>query len=296
MMSSQYQVKITKEQYQMVELSEASTRSSVLLCPERGGIALQCRLNGYELFYLDEATFLDPSANIRGGNPILFPISGPVEDGEYEWDGRTYRMKQHGVARTEAWEIADTSESNGASVTLRLRSNERTLEAFPFQFELLFTYTLKNGALTIDQEYRNLSDRNMPMYPGFHPYFATNRKNIPYGTDATTYLDYNDHAEKPFHGALDLDGMPESAALLNAVKPEISFPLDSGITVMLSYSDSFKYVVLWSVEGKPFVCVEPWMALGGELNLNRQAELVLVPAGETVPAQLTIQASHTKNS
>ena len=82
-MASQYQVSIYKETYQMVELNESSTRSRVLLCPERGGIALQCRLNGYELFYLDEASFLDPQANIRGGNPVLFPISGQLENGRY---------------------------------------------------------------------------------------------------------------------------------------------------------------------------------------------------------------------
>ncbi|SDT00547.1 Galactose mutarotase [Paenibacillaceae bacterium GAS479] len=291
-MSSQYQAKVFKETYGMVELVEASTRSSVLLCPERGGIALQCRLNGYELFYLDESTFLDPTANIRGGNPVLFPISGPLENGEYEWEGNRYRMNQHGVARTEAWEIVDTAEKDSASVTLRLRSNERTLEAFPFQFELLFTYTLKDGQLTIDQEYRNLGDRDMPMYPGFHPYFATTRKNIAYGTDASRMLDYNDHAEKPFEGNLDLNNMKESAALLDARKPEISFQLDSGITVTLAYSEAFKYIVLWSVEGKPFVCVEPWMALAGELN--RREELVIVPAGEMVPAQLSIRASHER--
>ncbi|QJC54517.1 aldose epimerase [Paenibacillus albicereus] len=274
----------------MVELSEASTRSRVLLCPERGGIALACRLNGYELFYLDEATFLDPSANIRGGNPVLFPISGPVAGGEYEWEGKRYAMKQHGVARTEAWRIADTSEDGVASVTLSLSSSERTREAFPFDFELRFTYELKEGRLSIRQQYRNLSDRAMPMYPGFHPYFATSAKDLPYATDAKRYLDYNDGQVKPYEGRLDLGPMQESAALLDASRPEISFPLDSGITVTMAYSEAFKYVVLWSVPGKPFVCVEPWMALPGELE--RREELVQVPPGGETEAFLTLRAAH----
>ncbi|MGN7457286.1 aldose epimerase [Paenibacillus pasadenensis] len=289
-MSSRHQARMYKEAYEMVELSEASTRSRVLLCPERGGIALECRLNGYELFYLDEATFLDPSANIRGGNPVLFPISGPVAGGEYEWEGKPYAMKQHGVARTEAWQVAETSEDGAASATLVLRSSERTRAAFPFDFELRFAYALKDGELTIRQQYRNLSDRAMPMYPGFHPYFATSAKDIPFATDATRYLDYNDGQVKPYEGRLDLGLMQESAALLDARRPEISFPLDSGITVTLAYSEAFKYVVLWSVPGKPFVCVEPWMALSGELD--RREELVQVPPGGEIEAVLTLRASH----
>ncbi|KKC48000.1 aldose epimerase [Paenibacillus sp. D9] len=290
-MSYQYEVKTYKEKFEMVELTEAATRSRVLICPERGGIALQCRLNGYELFYLDEATFLDPEANIRGGNPVLFPISGQLANGEYEWNGRKYRMRNHGVARTEAWEIAGISDDREASVTLRLRSSERTLEQFPFEFELLFTYTLKNGELSISQQYRNLSDSPMPMYPGFHPYFAADAKNLSYRTDATRYLDYNDGQEKPYEGSLDLGSMKESAALLDAEAPEIAFKPSGNLAVRMRYSGSFRYVVLWSVEDKPFVCVEPWMALNGELN--RQEELVLVQPGEPVEAELVIGASHT---
>ena len=124
-------------------------------------------------------------------------------------------MRNHGVARTEAWEIVDTTDEQEASVTLRLRSNERTMEQFPFRFELLFTYTLRNGELIISQKYTNLSESPMPMYPGFHPYFASDFKEIAYKTDATRYLDYNDMEEKAYTGSLDLEGMKESAALLN---------------------------------------------------------------------------------
>ncbi|AJY74481.1 aldose epimerase [Paenibacillus beijingensis] len=284
-MSTNYRVAIYKEQYTMVELVEEDSRSSVTICPERGGIAIQCRLNGYELFYLDKETFLDPEANIRGGNPVLFPISGQLEDGQYEWNGTTYTMKNHGVARTEPWEIVETSFDGRASVTLKLTSSAKTKEQFPFDFELLFTYTLRGGELLIEQQYRNLSDTPMPMYPGFHPYFATNEKNIAYKTDATRYLDYNDMIEKKYEGALNLEGMKESAALLDPVKPEISFELSDAVNVRMKYSDLFKTVVLWSVDGKPFVCVEPWMALTGELN--RRDELVFVEPGDAVEAELT---------
>jgi len=271
--------------FPLYRLTENSTDSSIVVCPERGGILIGCRLQGQELFYLDRETFLNPHTNIRGGNPVLFPIAGQLRGGEYEWNGKTYRMKNHGVARTAAWEVAGTSVGDGASVTLVLRSGAETLAAYPFEFELRFTYRLKDGILSIEQSYANLSGEEMPMVAGFHPYFATESKNLAYGTDATRLLDYNDNEEKPFDGFLRLEGMVESAALLDAGKPEISFPLAEGRNVRLTYSEQFRYVVLWSVEGKPFVCVEPWTALNEALNDKKG--LLRVAPGDTLELSMT---------
>ncbi|MCQ6562461.1 aldose epimerase family protein [Paenibacillus mendelii] len=283
----QYEVRKHDETYTLYTLTEAATDSSVTICPERGAIAISCRLNGEELFYLDEATLIDPEANIRGGNPILFPISGQLVDGRYEWDGVTYPMRNHGVARNRPWEFVSLSEEGEAALTLRLCSGEATRIEYPFDFELLFTYALKDGALQIRQSYRNLSESSMPIYAGFHPYFKISSKRIAYGTDATQILDYNDQVVKPIQGEIDMDGLQESVALLDATEPAISFPGPEGQgTVRMTYSDVFKYVVLWQVEGKPFVCVEPWMALTAELN--RKEELQMIPAGQTLEAELTI--------
>ena len=283
--NDQYEIRAYTDGYPLYELHEKRTDSSFTICPERGGIVIGCRLRGQELFYLDRDTFLNPEANIRGGNPVLFPIAGQLVGGEYEWNGKTYRMKNHGVARTSAWEVVGTSSENDASITLALRSNAETTAAFPFEFELRFTYRLKDGVLTVEQRYENKSGEPMPMVAGFHPYFATESKNLAYGTDATRMLDYNDKREKPFDGSLDLAGMVESAALLDARKPEISFPLAAGRHVRLTYSEQFRYVVLWSVEGKPFVCVEPWTALNEALNDKKG--LLLVEPGTALELTLS---------
>ncbi|UVI30828.1 aldose epimerase family protein [Paenibacillus spongiae] len=286
----QYEVLKHDSTYTLYTLTEAATDSSVTICPERGAIAISCRLNGEELFYLDEATFIDPEANIRGGNPILFPISGQLVDGRYEWDGVTYSMRNHGVARNRPWEVVSLSEEGEAALTLRLRSSEDTRIEYPFDFELLFTYALKDGSLQIRQSYRNRSESSMPIYAGFHPYFRIGSKRIAYGTDASRFLDYNDHVIKPIHDEIDLEGLKESVALLDASERAISFPGPEGQgVVQMTYSDVFKYVVLWQVDGKPFICVEPWMALNAELN--RKEELQLIPAGESLEAELAIRYS-----
>lgn len=129
----------------------------------------------------------------------------------------------------------------------------------------------------------------MPIYAGFHPYFATTVKDLEYATDATRYLDYNDGETKAFTGKLDIGPLQEAVALTDAKAPHISFVLpELGRKVVLEYSDVFRYVVIWTAAGKDFVCVEPWMALNGELH--RGEELVMVPAGETLKARLTIRS------
>lgn len=281
-----YHIDQQTDGFPLYVLKEANTDSAVVICPERGGIVTSCRLQGTELLYLDRETFLNPQANIRGGIPILFPIAGQLVNGEYEWNDHTYQMKNHGVARIFPWEVVATNTEDSACITLSLHSNAETLAVYPFAFELRFTYRLKDGILSIEQQYMNHSEQAMPMVSGFHPYFATEGKNLIYGTDATKMLDYNDKQVKPFDGSLQLEGKVESFALLDASKPEITFPLSQRRSVQLTYSEQFRYAVLWSVEGKPFVCVEPWTALNEALNDKK--ELLVVAPGETLDLQLNI--------
>ncbi|RXZ79135.1 aldose epimerase [Paenibacillaceae bacterium] len=283
---SNFKINVLEDTYTIYELVEESSSSFVRICPERGAIATELTLNGQSLFYLDRDTFLNPDANIRGGNPILFPICGQLNDTQYEWNGQTYTMKNHGVARTAAWEVTATSTDGQASLELRLRSDDTTLASYPFEFELVFTYVLQDGKLRIDQRYCNRSDEAMPVYAGFHPYFNADSKSLVYATDATDYYDYNDEKVKAIEGAIDLNGLVESVALLDAKQPSITFPVSDSCTVTMNYSDIFKYVVLWSVEGKPFVCVEPWMAKTNELN--NKTELPIIEAGQELNAWLTI--------
>ncbi|MBM7568981.1 aldose epimerase [Paenibacillus sacheonensis] len=281
-----YEVKQHEDVFPLYTLKDAETSSSVTICPERGAIAISCKLHGEELFYFDRATFVDPQTNIRGGNPVLFPICGQLVDGQYEWKGETYAMRNHGVARNRPWEVVSVSEDGEASLTVRLRNTDSTLAEYPFAFELLFTYALVDGELRIRQSYRNLSIRSMPFYAGFHPYFRAESKNLVYDTDATKYLDYNDNAVKPIEGSISLEGLKESVALLDASARRIAFPGPEGGTITLSYSDAFRYVVLWQVNGSPFVCVEPWMALNSALNTRD--ELPELEAGGQLALELAI--------
>ncbi|WP_416147508.1 aldose epimerase [Salipaludibacillus sp. HK11] len=284
-----YDVKeLFDQQYKVYELSDRGTNSWVKVAPERGGIVYSYGVAGEELLYLNEETFYQTDKNVRGGIPILFPISGQLTDGTYEWEGKTYEMSNHGFARNAAWEVVGRDRKNGASLTLKLVSNEQTKKSYPFEFEVLFTYVLENGKFTIQQEYKNTGAWAMPMYPGFHPYFKTSGKDLAYETDATTYVDYNDGEKKEFTGRVDLTDLKESVVLIDPKQRHISFqPCATIKKIRLNYGESFKYVVLWTEKGKEFVCVEPWMAKTDELN--RKEELLMIPAKDSLKTEFSIE-------
>jgi galactose mutarotase-like enzyme len=270
------------------ELIDSENTSWLKVVPERGGIIIGFGVDGDEVLFLNKETLYDTEKNIRGGIPILFPISGQLENGEYEWNGHVYQMKNHGVARNQPWEVIETkTEEKQASIALGFKSNEETRRSYPFDFEVIFTYTLAKNQLTIDQQYKNHSDSDMPIYAGFHPYFKTTSKDLNYETDAKTYLDYNDMKINEIPGSLDLTNKKESFVLLDAKKSEISFGLpDLKKTISMTYGNEFKYIVLWTEKDQEFVCVEPWMAKTNELN--QKEELVLIQPNEVLKTTVNV--------
>ena len=265
--------------FDVIVLTEEASNSKAVICPERGGILIQLTLHGEEILYLQEDTFADPSKNIRGGNPILFPICGPLPDNEYTLDGKTYTMKQHGFARNKAWEVVEYSETK---VTLQLKDDEETRKQYPFEFCLQFTYELKDGKLSIHQIYENLSSSTMPFYAGFHPYFIGNHAQSEYTIPSDQYLDYSDYQTKAYTCKLNELQIFDSKLFSNLKDSEANFKNDR-YSLKVQYSNQFTWAVVWSEKSDEYICLEPWMA--GPLGFDNNTGVVQLPAGEKLLAE-----------
>ncbi|MBM7539960.1 aldose epimerase [Amphibacillus cookii] len=262
-----------KQMFAMYQLSNEEGTSWITVCPERGGIIIGYGTKGQEKLYLNEETLYDRKQNIRGGIPILFPISGQLPNGQYQWDDKHYHMPNHGLARIHPWEVIETyADEEKAFISILFESSIGTKEAYPFDFEVIFTYTLKEDQLFIYQTYRNVGSAPMPIYPGLHPYFKANSKLVSIDTDAKTYYDYNDDQTKDFTGQIDLEKLKEAVVLENK-RAAVDAKFDD-VDVHIEMGKDFRYTVLWSEQGKEFVCVEPWTAKTGELG--HQDELIIV--------------------
>lgn len=280
-----FEIKEYEDKYKIYELIDAESNSYVKVCPERGGIIIGLGINDTEMLYLDKDTFYDLNSSIRGGIPILFPLCGQLPEGKYELNGFEYSMKNHGLARINNWQVIDKSTGDSASITIKFESDDNTKKSYPFDFEFILKYSLKGSKLNISHEFKNKSDNIMPMSIGYHPYFNVKDKNsVYYHTNATKLLDSNDMKIKPYSREnIDISESVESKLLLDHIGNTFSFNLkDLNRKVTFNYDHYFKYMVVWSVIGKDFICVEPWSAQNSSLytkkdliNINPNEELTM---------------------
>ncbi|WP_026884598.1 aldose epimerase [Clostridium akagii] len=285
-----FDVKNYEDKYKIYELIDSEKKSYIKICPERGGIIIGFGVNETETLYLDKKTFYDSSSNIRGGIPVLFPLCGQLPNGKYELNGTQYSMKNHGLARINKWEVIDTSVKDNASITIKFQSDELTKKSFPFDFQVIFKYTLKGNELTISQQFENKSNIDMPMSIGYHPYFkAESKDDIFYDTNATEFLDNNDMKIKPVSKEnINISKSVESKILLNHTGKSFTFKLnDLNRTFTFTYDKLFKYIVLWSVIDSDFVCVEPWSAKNSSLSTKQ--DLIYVKPNDKLDFSISLK-------
>ncbi|MFL6547428.1 MAG: aldose epimerase, partial [Povalibacter sp.] len=181
-----------------ITLNDPAAKSSASIAPERGAIVTSFKVAGRELLYLDAATFEDPSKNVRGGIPILFPSPGKLVNDSWAIDGHKGSMKQHGFARTQAWTVLTSSDHQ---VSLQLLSDQATLEQFPFPFAATLNLELVGTRLRLSMAIENTGTEVMPFGLGYHPYFkVTDKSHASIETDATQQFDNLTKSTGPFRG------------------------------------------------------------------------------------------------
>lgn len=251
-----------------------SGNATVYVAPGRGGMATRFFVGERPVFYLDEATLLDTTKNVRGGAPVLFPSPGKLE-GDAWTNGK---MGQHGFARNMAW---DVSEKTDDAVALRLVPSDATRAVYPWDFAASYTYRLNGPTLRIEQRFENYSEKPMPFGAGFHPYFEvkqSDKAHVRVPTQAKRAFDNTTKKEIDL-GAIDLTAKEVDLHLIGHGGPAAALELRDG-RVDVRCSPEFKRWVVWTLEGKDFVCLEPWTAPGNALNSG--TDLLFAPRGEVV--------------
>jgi galactose mutarotase-like enzyme len=251
---------------ELLTLSEESTATQVVIAPRRGALVTSFVASGRELLYLDRATLNDPTTNVRGGIPILFPAPGKLEADTWRTAGQSGQMKQHGFARNLPWAVLEGATTSGAAATLCLQSNPTTLSQYPWAFRAELSFALAGQRLRISARVHNQSSTTMPFALGYHPYFlVTDKRGVRIDTRATRAFDNVTKQTQPFRG-FDLDSSEVDLHLLDHGSSASALHFADGSQISLSGSGDFTHWVVWSLAGKDFVCLEPWTAPGNALN------------------------------
>ncbi len=258
----------SREGLQTVVLSHAGASSRLEVVPGRGGICTRFEAAGVPFLYLDEESLRDESRNVRGGIPVLFPISGRLPDDRYLSQGRPFRLTQHGFARSSRFSVLSTSATEAeASVTLSLRDSDESRALYPYAFEFRLTYLLRQAALTVTAEIENRSSSPLPHQLGFHPYFfvpLASKAKAAVGTRAQVAYDNRSRKTDAFLAPDFAEGEVD-VHLLDHREPETKLSRGALPGVTLEMSEAFRCLVLWTLPGKEFICVEPWVSGAGAL-------------------------------
>ncbi len=272
-----------------VVLRDEQADATAELLPERGALISRFDVAGDALLYLDEATVADRSKNVRGGIPLLFPTAGKLPEGRYGWDGRSYALPQHGFARTRAWTVESAvADERSARVRCRLEADDATRAVFPFQFSAALEIVLAGGALTVAFDLHNSGDWPMPLHYGLHPYFRVpdgEKAETRVETRATRAFDNRTGNTGPL-GPMDFSAEELDLHLLDHPAAGTVLHRGSERPVCLEWSEAFKTLVLWTVAGKDFLCVEPWTAPAGALATR--TELIELAPGTSRRLELRI--------
>lgn len=285
-----FAIAIKQEQYTTYTLSNSETGASLEVVPERGGIVTRWKVNDRDILYLDAERFANPSLSVRGGIPILFPICGNLPDNVYTYNGQQYTLKQHGFARDLPWAVVDQVTQDRGSLVLSLTSNDQTRAVYPFDFELVFTYTLHNGTLATHQRYTNHSQVAMPFSAGFHPYFqVADKTQLEFDIPGDRFLDQRTQTVHPFSGNFDFEQDEIDVALLDVSRQSATvIDRQKSLRLTLEYSNTFSTLVFWTIKGKDYYCLEPWTAPRNALNTGEH--LLYLDPGATMETVFNMNA------
>jgi galactose mutarotase-like enzyme len=287
-----FAIAVKQNQYLTYVLEDKASLSRLEVVPARGGMVTRWKIQGQNILYLDEGRFANAELSVRGGIPILFPICGNLAGNRYVEAQKSYELKQHGFARDLPWDVTEQTTDSCASLTLVLKSNGQTLSVYPFDFQLTFTYQIQDTRLLIRQQFSNHSSKKMPFAAGLHPYFwVKDKTQLSFEIPASEYQDQHTLEVSPFTGGFDLareeidvifPALTGSSATLNDQKRRFK--------IEINYSDLYSKLVFWTVQGKEYVCLEPWTA--GRNALNTGESLTYLEPGDTCEGTVEMIYSH----
>ena len=222
----------------------------------------------------------------RWGLPLMIPNFSRLNNGTFQEKGT--RLPIHGFGRILPWTMI---EKDSTHLVIQLSNSEATLASYPYEFTFTVNISIEAGTLTYALTMENRSNENMPIAPGFHPYFAVAQsekkhvtvEDLPEFTAAA--FDWFDHIpDNPYP-------FPHHVS--------VQFP-GSGTLSIQELPQHGEYVLsnmqVWSEPPtKPdhdFICFEP--TVGSEDALNRPADRLNIEQHTARQIVLQLHASHVQ--
>ncbi|MDB5077936.1 MAG: Aldose 1-epimerase [Chloroflexi bacterium] len=204
-----------------------------------------------------------PGTWIHAGNPVLFPQAGTLAGHRFVETGTT--LKPHGIVYQRPWSVELQEPSR---LVVAIESDEATRRAYPFSWRILEEVELGPGTLRFTLRITNTDTVELPVAPGYHPYFA-----LPLDEKSRLQIDEVVGFRPPAGPDVEIDDV------LVLPRHPLSVHWPSG-ELRLTTSNHFGCLVVYTAPGQPYICIEPWIAPPN--SLNDPAARIAISPGATL--------------
>ena len=237
------------------------------LCLKKGAELTNLIYKGEEFMWEANPTFWGKTS------PILFPFIGGSINDQFMYEGNTYQAHKHGFARDYNFELAEQRDD---FLSFVLKSSPKTMQYYPFDFELFMNYKIKSDGLVFNYQVVNVSDKEMYFCLGGHPAFA-----MPVNDDISISDYYVAFEEEESSESFVVDGVLLQTDKIPALDGKtlnltpLTFEKDAYVfddlkstsvtlkcrkntrSVKVDF-ENFPYLALWNKANAPYLCIEPW--------------------------------------
>ncbi len=203
----------------------------------------------------------------HSGIPLCFPNFGPLVNNKFVVESKEYSMNQHGFIRDMDFELVEQSDT---VLELKLKSTDETKAKYPFDFEFGVKFELQGNKLSINFQWKNLSNSKTPISPGVHPYFRVyDKENIILQTRAINYnLSKNfseveeviksDYLDMFSENSFVIKGAPD-INLINHKSEITKVDIGRERSVEIRYNNKdFNRLTVWrKTPDTDYICIEP---------------------------------------
>ena len=254
---------------EQVEISFEDQRAVVV---EVGGGLRSYSAGGRDL--LDGYRVDEQSASGRG--QVLVPWPNRLQDGSYEFDGRSHQLPLtepehsnaiHGLVRWTAWRIGEREEHR---VVMEYVIHPQP--GYPFTLGLAIEYALSKGGLSVRTTARNLGSDACPYGCGQHPYLTlgtptvdtvelqapgqrvliSDERDLPTGSEPVEGTEYDFRAPRAI-GTTTLDNAFTDLARDDDGRARVRLRDPDGAAATLWVDESYGYLMLFTGDTRPDV-------------------------------------------
>ena len=242
-----------------------------------------------------------------GQSPILFPIVGRLIDDKYRLNGKEYEMPKHGFARKMEWKPLDRKDGEMSFI---LSEDDSTLARYPYRFDLVVTFALKERTLQVTHAVVNKNDSVMYFSLGAHPGFncaigdklafdepetlRTEKIDLVRSLRLPETLPCLDNEREI---VITKDIFNEDALILHGIRSKhITLKSDKHDRTVRFDMGGSPYLGVWAKPSAPYVCIEPWFGVNDSTerknDLSQKDGINALAAGNTFICCWTAVFSH----